>query len=256
MGNLFAGLSNGNTALDYYMRGIETAGHNIANSTTEGFARQRVNIGANAAIEEGGFMVGQGVTMSSITRIRNLFLDAQYRAQLPTLGYWETKANNIKNMEFYVGNLDRGTFQTVLDNFWANVEGVHTTPEAATAREVMLESTRTVIESLIRMRSNYDAYRTELNDQVRDMVVEANSLIDGIAELCKEITSAQNAGMNPNDLLDKRDLMAEKLCKLTGATVGSPSLDEADGDYKKLFDSACTPALPTCSEKEPPMSSF
>ncbi|GHV29722.1 flagellar hook protein FlgK [Synergistales bacterium] len=232
MGNLFAGLSNGNTALDYYMRGIETAGHNIANSTTEGFARQRVNIGANAAIEEGGFMVGQGVTMSSITRIRNLFLDAQYRAQLPTLGYWETKANNIKNMEFYVGNLDRGTFQTVLDNFWANVEGVHTTPEAATAREVMLESTRTVIESLIRMRSNYDAYRTELNDQVRDMVVEANSLIDGIAELCKEITSAQNAGMNPNDLLDKRDLMAEKLCKLTGATVGSPSLDEADGDYK------------------------
>jgi flagellar hook-associated protein 1 FlgK len=232
MGNLFAGLTNGNTALDYYTRGIETAGHNIANSTTEGFARQRVNVGANAAIEENGFMIGQGVAMSSITRIRNLFLDAQYRAQLPTLGYWETRANNIKNMEFYVGNLDRGTFQTVLDNFWSNIEQVHKTPEAATSREVMLESTRSVIESLINMRSNYDAYRTELNDQVRTMVTEANSLIDGIAEICKEISSAQNAGMNPNDLLDKRDLMAERLCKLTGATVGSPSLDEADGDYK------------------------
>lgn len=39
MGNLFAGLSTGNMAMTYYRRGIETAGHNIANAGTEGYAQ-------------------------------------------------------------------------------------------------------------------------------------------------------------------------------------------------------------------------
>ena len=75
MGNLFAGLSSGNTALSYYRRGIETAGHNIANAGTEGFARQRVNINANAPVKEGLLSLGQGVSVDSITRIRNLQLE-------------------------------------------------------------------------------------------------------------------------------------------------------------------------------------
>jgi len=232
MGNLFAGLSSGSQALSYYTRGIETAGHNIANAGVEGFARQRVNTSENIPSYEGGFWIGQGVVMESITRMRDLFLDAQYRAQLPALGYWETRYNNIKNMEQYVGSLDYGTFKDVLNNFWTDTEALHGYPETATVRESMLESAQSVITSLLGMRNSYHAYRTDLNDQVYTMVKDANKLIDDIAKICGEISAAQNIGMNPNDLLDMRDLMAEKLCKLTGATVGSPAIDEADGDYK------------------------
>ena len=232
MGNLFAGLSSGSAAMSYYTRAIETAGHNMANVGVEGFTRQRVNAVANGAINDGGVWVGQGVDVASITRVRDLFLDAQYRAQLPTLGYWETKAANISNMEYYIGSLDGGTLQTVMDNFWTGVEDLHKNPEEETVRETMLAGAENMINSVINMRNNYNAYRGVLNDKVYDMVTEANGLIDDIASLCGEITRAKNAGMNPNDLLDKRDKLAERLCKLTGATVGSPSIDEADGDYK------------------------
>jgi flagellar hook-associated protein 1 FlgK len=232
VGNLFAGLSTGSVALSYYTRGIETAGHNIANAGVDGFARQRVNVVANGAVNDGGVWVGQGVDVTSITRMRDIFLDAQYRAQLPTLGYWETRAANIANMEYYIGSLDYGTFQTVLDTFWTGVEDVHKNPEVATARETMIAEAENMIKSIANMRKNYSDYRGVLNEKVYDMVKEANGLIDDIAVLCGEITRAQNAGMNPNDLMDKRDTLAERLCKLTGATVGSPSLDEMDGDYK------------------------
>ncbi|MDR3254729.1 MAG: flagellar hook-associated protein FlgK [Synergistaceae bacterium] len=232
MGNLFAGLTTGSQALSYYTRGIETAGHNIANAGTEGFARQRVNARENTPSAEGTLLVGQGVIVESIDRMRDLFLDAQYRAQLPTLGYWETKAANISNMEYYVGSLNYNTFKDVLDQFWTDVEALHSYPEISTVRETMLSSAENVITSLLGMRNSYDEYRSVLNDQVYDMVKESNKLIDDIAVLCGEISSAQSAGMNPNDLLDKRDLLAERLCKLTGATVGSPTMDEADGDYK------------------------
>jgi flagellar hook-associated protein 1 FlgK len=229
---MFAGLSSGNVALSYYRRGLETAGHNIANVSTEGYARQRVNAAANAPINDGGFWIGQGVDTTGITRMRDLFVDAQYRRELPKLGYWETRMSNIKNLEYYVGEYDRSTFQTALDDYWKSMEDVHTNPSVATTRETMLESTKSMIESLLNMRKNYDAYRADLNDRVSDMVNEANQLIDDIAVLCKDIAAAQNAGKNPNDLMDKRDLLAERLSKLTGATVGSPSLDETDGDYK------------------------
>jgi flagellar hook-associated protein 1 FlgK len=229
---MFAGLSSGSVALSYYTRAIETAGHNVANASTEGYARQRVNTAANAPVNDGGFWVGQGVSTTAITRMRDLFVDAQYRRELPKLGYLETRMSNINNLEYYVGEYDRSTFQTALDDYWKSVEDVHVNPGVSTTRETMLESTKNMIQSLLNMRENYDAYRADLNDKVADMVSEANQLIDDIAVLCKEITKAQNAGENPNDLMDKRDLLAERLCKLTGATVGSPSLDETDGDYK------------------------
>jgi flagellar hook-associated protein 1 FlgK len=232
MGNMFAGLTYGSSALSYYRAGIETAGHNIANANVEGFARQRVNVSTAPTVTEGSLTMGSGVSVDSITRIRNLFLDAQYRAQLPTLGYWETRASAIKNVEIYTGRLDHGTLQTTIDNFWTALENLHVDPSLETARYVTLSDTTSMISSLLDLRGNIDIYRSDLNEQIADMVKEANGLIDDIAVLCREISDAQNKGESPNDLLDRRDLLAERLCKLTGATVGSPSLDETDGDYK------------------------
>jgi len=232
MGNMFAGLSSGNTALSYYMAGIETAGHNIANANVEGFARQRVNTSTAPSVSDGTATVGGGIQIDSITRIRNLFLDAQYRAQLPALGYWETRLDCLNNLEVYTGRIDNGTFQTTLDNYWKALENLHIYPDLETSRSITLSGTTSMISSMLDLRKNYDAYRADLNEQVADMVKEANQLIDDIAVLCKEISSAQNSGETPNDLLDRRDLLSERLCKLTGATVGSPSLDETDGAYK------------------------
>ena len=232
MGNLFSGLTSGSVAMSYYTRGIETAGHNIANAGTENYARQRVNVTENIPTNDGGMLVGSGVKVESITRLRDMFLDAQYTAQMPTLGYWETRVNNLTNLEYYSGQVDRGTFQTTLDQFWEKLQGVHLYPDVSTYRTTLLKGADTMIASLSKIRTQYDLFRSDLNDQVYDMVVEANNLIDEIALLCDEITAEQNRGGHPNDLLDRRDLLAARLCKLTGAKVGSSALDEGDGDYK------------------------
>jgi flagellar hook-associated protein 1 FlgK len=229
---MFAGLSSGNTALAYYRTGIETAGHNIANAGVEGFARQRVNVSTAPSVMDGSVAVGGGMKVDSIARMRNLFLDAQYRAQLPALGYWETRLECLKNVEIYTGRIDNGTFHTALDGFWTTLENLHLYPDLETSRTITLSGTTSMISSMLDMRNNLDKYRFDLNEQISNMVDEANGLIDEIAMLCREISDAQNKGVSPNDLMDRRDLLAERLCKLTGATVGSPSLDETDGAYK------------------------
>lgn len=232
MGNIFAGLSSGNTSLTYYRRGIETAGHNLANATTEGFSRQRVNAGEAPALSEGGHTMGQGLSIESITRVRDEFLDAQFRAQLPTLGYWETRVNAINNLEYYSGQVNANNLGTAMDAFWQKMQDVHTYPDASTYRTTLVNSAETMAASLTEIRAQYDAYRNDINEEIYNMVEEANGLIDDIALLCSDIHEAQAKGENPNDLLDERDRLADRLCKLTGATVSSPALDEADGDYK------------------------
>jgi|GEM_PF-381417 len=232
MGNLFAGLTSGSAALNYYQRGIETAGHNIANANTEGYARQRVNASANSSVSTAGLITGQGVSIDSITRIRSTFLDALYTKQLPTLGYWETKVSNLTNLEYYVGQYDHNTFQHALDTFWSDMENLSIYPTESKSYTAVIGSAQTMMASLTGMRNQYDLFRSDLNDQIVEMVSEANGLIDKIAVLCGQISLAQGKGENPNDLLDERDLLAERLCKLTGASVGSASIDQADGDYK------------------------
>ncbi|MDR1472369.1 MAG: flagellar hook-associated protein FlgK [Synergistaceae bacterium] len=236
MGNLFAGLSTGNAALGYYRAGIETAGHNIANAGTEGFSRQRVNVSANAPTIDGGNLIGGGLSIESVTRLRSAFLDAQYRAQLPKLGYWTTRSDCITNLEYFAGQVSTGTFKVVLDNYWSGLENLHLTPSAETTRKILLSNADAMISSMIETRGDFDSYREDLNARVADMVKEANQLIDDIAEICREISAAQGRGEIPNDLLDKRDLMADRLCGLTGATVGSPTIDESDGSYKIYLD--------------------
>ena len=43
--NSFFGLEMGRRALDYFRRGMETAGHNISNADVDGYSRQRVEAG-------------------------------------------------------------------------------------------------------------------------------------------------------------------------------------------------------------------
>jgi flagellar hook-associated protein 1 FlgK len=229
---MFAGLTSGNTALAYYRTGIETAGHNIANANVEGFARQRVNTSTLLGTGDGVAAVGGGISIESITRIRNQFLDAQYRSEIPKLGYWQTRANCITYLEQYTGQLSKGTFQTTLDDYWAGLEDLHTAPELETSRRIAVSNAQTMISTLSDLRKNYDVYRSDLNSQIADMATLANDLIDEIALLCRDIQTAQGKGATPNDLLDRRDLLAERLCRLTGASVSSPSIEESDGDYK------------------------
>ncbi len=63
------------------------------------------------------------------------------------------------------------------------------------------------------------------------MVDEANTLIDQIAGLNTTIKQVQGVGGNPNDLMDKRDLLVDKLSKLIDISVNPPCL-EGDGEFK------------------------
>ncbi|MDR0654174.1 MAG: flagellar hook-associated protein FlgK, partial [Synergistaceae bacterium] len=233
MVSTYHGIETGRTALVYFRKGMEIAGINTSKATTEGYSRQVVNTAANPGLTEKAnvSMLGTGVGITSIERMRDMYLDLRVtRAKIEQV-YWTTMSAGVSRVENFITDASEKGFNNYLDTFWTSVQAVHAYPNDQAVRSNFLQETDSLSGFLGSLASTYNAYRDELNSDVKAMVQEANSYIDQISVLTKAIRSVLQAGGEPNELLDKRDLLAEKLCVLTGAEASRP-IDELDGDYK------------------------
>jgi flagellar hook-associated protein 1 FlgK len=233
MVSTYHGIETGRRSVEYFKKSMETAGINTSNTGKEGYSRQTVSVQASKALSDipRYSLLGTGVGITSIDRIRDLFLDAQMRRATTEQAYWKTMANGVLRVEKFIVSTNEKGLNAILDSFWGGLEEVHRAPSDSAVRNAFLQEADTLTRFASDLASVYSDYRSELNGNVRDLVTEANSYIDQIAVLNKAILDVRTAGGEPNSLLDRRDLLADKLVVLTGAEVGT-ARDETDGDYK------------------------
>src|SRR5271157_6145145 len=101
------GLQTALSGLLAEQQALDIAGHNIANSTTEGYSRETVVLQTNPPITVPainprtgeGVQLGTGVSVATYTRIRNTYLDSQYRTQNSQLGSATTQANKLQQAQ-------------------------------------------------------------------------------------------------------------------------------------------------------------
>src|SRR5215216_811578 len=99
----FYGLQTSLRGLLAQQRALDTTGHNIANASTVGYSRQEAVLGAAPALQipqgavqgGAGAHIGSGVDVQAYRRIRDTFLDLQYRAQATRLGEATGKAEGL-----------------------------------------------------------------------------------------------------------------------------------------------------------------
>ncbi|MGZ4123452.1 MAG: flagellar basal body protein [Tumebacillaceae bacterium] len=105
MTSTFMGLEIGKRGLFATQSGLNTVGHNITNANTPGYSRQRVNFDATPAMyypginnPMGGGQIGTGVVAGSIERVRDQFLDTQYRNENKSAGEWEVRKDTVSKL--------------------------------------------------------------------------------------------------------------------------------------------------------------
>ena len=242
MMNQFSSLELGKRALDYFRRGMETAGHNIANADVEGYSRQRVEASTTDPFTTPGMsrpwvygQIGTGVKVDAIVRMRDAFLDAQFNEESTVLGYWDQIQQVLKTSELYVNEPNGTGFEVSVNEFWAALQEASKRPDDASVRMDLVEKTRTLTVMMDQLVTNYDQYRAALNQEVALTVEEANTLIDEIAQLNVTISEIEGVGWNPNDLYDARDLKVSQLSKLINCTPAT-LCDMEDGQFKLYLD--------------------
>ena len=230
MASTFHGLELGKRGLMVGQASISTTGHNIANANTKGYSRQQVNTTTSPSLDvwtSGAVnpsQLGTGVSLDSITRVRDRFLDKQYRDQAGTLGEWSAKSQTLDRLETIINEPSKTGLSSSMDQLSGAWQDVANDPDSLSAQAVLKERAEAFIETAQSMDRSMTNVKDDLNQQLTATMDEANGYLKQIAELN---TSIQRNGSNSNDLLDKRDVLVEKLSELVPIKVNA----QANGVY-------------------------
>ena len=219
----FASLHIGASSLYAAQRAAELAAHNVANANTPGYTRQRLEISTavptpGTAGMRGDGMRGNGVTVLSVDRLRDLMSDMSFRNDAAASGSADARADVLSRVEGVLGSYPDGA-PAALDRLFAAFEQLNRTPQDPAARAGVLSAGREVAASLGGAAAQLDQARADIGERMRASVEEVNVLAAQVADLNLEIADAVNSAQSPNDLLDRRDLALDRLATLTGATV-------------------------------------
>lgn len=233
MGSTFSGIELGKRSIMAHTDAISTAGHNISNANTEGYSRQRVQLKEFDPLyrpdlerPERAGMIGQGIDVQSITRIRDEMLDQRITAQQNQESYWDTRSKYYTMIEQIYNEPDEVSVRSNMDKFWESWQELSINPESQAARQAVVTRGESLSDSIKSKWENLMGVGSLINSDIDSTVKQINSYANQIAAVNSEIVRSRGIGDNPNDLLDRRDLLVDKLSKLANITTDSRDPDE------------------------------
>ncbi|MDF1587575.1 MAG: flagellar hook-associated protein FlgK [Gammaproteobacteria bacterium] len=204
-------LNIGTSALTTAQGALSTTSHNISNVNTEGFNRQRVEQDTRIPNFEGGYYIGSGVEISTVERLFDQFLADQVRVFTSQQQQQDTFYTFARQVDDLLGSPEL-SLSSGLESFFDSVQEVANDPTSIPARQVMLTEADTLAKRFNTLDSQLDAFNDQVNLNLTSAVQNVNLLAQGISNLNAAIVEAKgNSGAPPNDLLDQRDQLINKL---------------------------------------------
>ncbi len=210
-------LGVGISGLLAYQRSLQTVSHNIANANTEGYNRQRVELGTQLPQRVGPNFIGNGVTIEGVSRVYDSFLTNQVRTYTASYNQADIYAQHAGMIDELLADPKVGLMPTI-EGFFNAVQGVANDPSAIPARQALITQGETLVDRFKYLDKRYEDLRTQVNQQLNGNVAEINSFAKAIARVNREIVLSPN-GLPPNDLLDSRDILLNKLSERVSITT-------------------------------------
>lgn len=209
-----------------FQRAISVTGHNISNANTDGYTRQRVELGTRPPSFTGQGYIGNGVQVQSIERVFDEFVTERLRNTTSSNSQYQTLALLSGRVSNLLGD-DQAGLRTGLETFFNTVQAVADDPSSIPARQLLLAEGESLAARFQHLDAQFDSMRDEINGSLSNIVAEINNLSSAIAEANKNIVdaSSQGSGAAPNDLLDERDNMINRLAEL----VSLRTVEQEDG---------------------------
>jgi flagellar hook-associated protein 1 FlgK len=231
-------------------RALDVASHNVANANTEGYSRQEAVMAASdalalpaGAVQSGaGAQLGTGVEVEAYRRIRDVFLDLQYRAQAMRLGDYAAKSRSLDQAELALAEPGDNGIAAQLERFWSGWADLANAPESAATRQALVEHARALASSFAALDSQLATVAQQAADEYASITAvpgEVVQIADEIANLNAAIRNAFTSGAQPNDLMDRRDVLLDRLAGLAQVST----TDNGDGTIDVAFGDAALPLV-------------
>ena len=236
-------------ALQAFQSAIDVTSNNIANANTPGYAKEAVDLTAAAPQSNGVLSVGNGVVVSGISRSFNQATANQLNSSQSSLGNLNALQNYSSQIDNLVGTT-AGGLSTALQSFYSAWSDVANAPTSTATRQALLGKAQSVANSFQSTSTQLDALNSDINSRITSDVQQINTLGSSISTLNKQIvvSTAQNGGQAPNELIDQRDQLVSNLSSLTGistTTESNGSLNVFLGNGQPLVLQGATTTLTT-----------
>ena len=233
MGSTFSGIELGKRSIMANTDAITTAGHNISNASTEGYSRQRIQIKEfdplykpDLTRPERAGQIGQGVDTQSIERVRDELLDKRIVAQANQESYWQTRSDYYTMLEQIYNEPYDVSIRSNMDKYWESWQELSINPESKAARQAVVTRAETLTDSIQQRWESLDGIAKIVEGDIAATVKQVNDYTSQIAAINSEIVRSRAMGDNPNDLLDRRDLLVDKLSQLININTDTRDPDE------------------------------
>ena len=246
--NSFSSINTALSALQAQQRALDTTGHNIANSNTEGYSRQRAELSASRPYTSPGMnmpttagQVGQGVQVDNINRLRDDFIDGQIRRESQAGGYWDKVSEGLNRLELIYNEPSDNNLGNSLNEFWGSLQELSNDPQDSAIRSTVRQRAVTLTDTFHSIHDQMSEFKSSINNDINSTVDEINSIIERIADINKEVVHIKGSGQQPNDLLDTRDLLFDQLNEKVdaqGRTDNRGNLDISIGGVKVVSGSS------------------
>jgi flagellar hook-associated protein 1 FlgK len=234
MPSLSSGIHIALQAVLAHSQAIEVIEHNVANVNTRGYRRQAASLSATAPSQiygsehgPGAGQRGTGVTVDSIQRFSLDFFDGRFREALAGTKNWQMQQEALTQIESTLAETGSDGLTTRLDAFWSGWQLVAADPTNTSLRQALLDETGALTKAFNRRAESLTRLRDDQNAAVSSRVGEINTLGQRVAELNAEISRVLSLGEQPNDLLDQRDLLLDRLAESCGAVSSIQKNGEA-----------------------------
>jgi len=231
----YMGLQTALSGLEAAQAAIDTTGQNIANASTPGYSRQTVNltersaltIPALSSVTGDGAQFGTGVDITSITRIRDTFLDSQYRAQNSTENGQNTTQTLLSQVQAGLNEPSSDGLSTALNQFFSDWNTLASTPNDQGAQQAVMGDGAAVADQLNTMSGQLSTLESQVTQQYNTLTDPTTGAIandaNEIAQLNGQIAQAQAAGIDANNLEDQRDNVIDDLSQYSNVNVTTQS---------------------------------
>jgi flagellar hook-associated protein 1 FlgK len=210
-------LSIARSAIRTYQVAVEVTSQNIANAQTEGYTRVRPTVGPLPPRYTPQGVLGTGVTVRDVARVRDVLLDATFRRESARAAGAEAREGILARLEDLFAEPSENGLAATLDRFYDAWSDLANSPTSSTAKSVVQQRGRQLAlwfnGADTRLSQVRDETRTRLNEQV----TRVNRIAEGIARLNAQIVSEEAGGVSATQTRDERDRLVDELAALAGA---------------------------------------
>ncbi len=211
MQNYSIGLSGLNAAY----AALDSVGNNIANASTEGYHRQRVDFSPAGSVKSAGLSVGGGVEVAGLTRMVDELLEGEMVRQESSLGQVSQELSTLSSVETSFGEFgDEGGLNATIDAFFDALRGLAAHPLENVWRNATVSAGQVLASEFRRLGTSLAEMEGQIVMEARNTADSINQLVGQIAEVNGKIQTVEINGGKANNLRDRRDQLIVELSRL------------------------------------------